>query len=531
MPEEQVNTLIELLEYRAGAHPDRTAFTFNDTPYTYQEMWAAINRYAAYLQSLGVSRGDRVVMALPNGPDFFTAFYGVQRAGGVAVPLFPGSKPGRFFSIAALCGARLVITADPESAPSESNQTDETTQGPIRSTTVAAADGHPGAGDFPELQPHDLAFLQYTSGSTGNPKGVQLSHFNLLSNLRSMIAGMEISGQDVFVSWLPVYHDLGLIILTMMPFYLGTTVHLLPTSLREVQPWLNAIERHRGTFTAAPDFAYRLCLRYVDPSGFDLSSLRIAMNAAEPVRASTIQAFEEAFRVPGVMRPAYGLAEATVGVSMLPPGHPLKVDPRGFVTAGLPFPGIKVRIVENGKTLPPGEVGEIAVYGPSLTSGYFENPVETEKLFLKDGYMLTGDLGYLDEHGYLFIISRKKNIIKLFGETISPQEVEEIVDSVQAVRYSAAVGVDKDRLEGEQVYVFAEIRGSEEKAEADFFDLSIQIVQRIHRHMGFRPGRVYLLKPRAIPLTHNGKIQHQRLRERYLGGELRKSGGILYPGY
>ena len=214
---------------------------------------------------------------------------------------------------------------------------------------------------------------------------------------------------------------------------------------------------------------------------------------------------------------------------MWKPGTPGRVDLRGRVSVGAPFPDVDLLIVSNDEILSPGNTGEIAIRSKANSLGYFKNPDETEKLFWKDGYLLSGDLGCLDEDGYLYIVARKENIIKRSGETISPQEIEEVVDAMSGVRFSAAVGVDKGGVEGEQVYIFVEIRNT--IPETDFHEMAIQMMADFYAHMGFRPARIYLLKPRSIPLTHNGKIRHVHLREMYLDGSLRKQGAILYPGY
>ncbi len=521
-------TLIEMLAFRAENDPEKVAFTFLGEPCTYAAIWAEINYFGDYLQELGISRGDRVVLALPNSAEFFGAFYGAQRAGAIAVPLFPASGPQRIFSVAKLCGARIIVA--PSSTPGDQLEQYKAMGVEQGLEVVTTSESRQAVSlHFPEINPEDIAFIQYTSGSTGNPKGVQLSHDNLITNVVQMIIGMEITKDEIFVSWLPVYHDMGLILKTMVPFYLGAEVHLLETNLRNIRTWLNVIQKQRVTFTAAPDFAYRLCVRHVDPGKYDLSSLRVALNAAEPVRTETIREFEGAFGLKDVMVAGYGLAEATVGVSMWKPGSTPRVDQRGFVSVGLPFPEVEVKILEAGKELAPGEVGEIAIRSTANSKGYFDNPEETAQLFTEDGFLLSGDLGYLDVDGHLYIISRKKNIIKRAGETISPHELEEIVDRHHAVRYSAAIGVDKGRIEGEQIYVFVEIRAAAAKSEDDLFEFALSIVNSIHADMGFRPGRVYLLKRKSIPLTHNGKIQHARLKAQYLEGELRTSGKILFP--
>jgi len=520
-----------MIEFQADQTPEAVAFTFLNQPIRYVEMWGKINQFAAYLQELGIQQGDRIILALPNSEEFFAAFYGVQRAGGIAVPLFPGSGPERIFTIAGLCGSHVLIA--PSSIP-EKQITQYKRMGVrhgLKVVTVSESLNANPSSDFPDIIPDDIAFMQYTSGSTGNPKGVQLSHKNLLMNVLQMIIGMEITADDIFVSWLPVYHDMGLILKTMVPFYLGTLVHLLPTDLRNVHAWLDAIQSYQGTFTAAPDFAYRLCLRHADPEKYDLSSLRVALNAAEPVRAQTIIDFEKAYQLEGVMVSGYGLAEATVGVSMWKPGSSPRIDKRGFVSVGSPFPNIEIKIMGENYGLKTGEVGEIAILSASNSRGYYNNQEETTRLFTDDGFLLSGDLGYLDDDGYLYIVSRKKNIIKRSGETISPREIQEVVDTLSGVRYSAAVGIDRSRLEGEQVFVFLEIWKGHKKTEDALYEFYLNVVNVVHKRMGFRPGRVYLLKPKSIPMTHNGKIQHARLKDQYLNGSLRESGKILYPEY
>jgi acyl-CoA synthetase (AMP-forming)/AMP-acid ligase II len=525
-----VNTLLELLELRARDNPHRPAFTFLGQPTAFEALWQQVNALAGQLLELGLAPGERVVLAVPNSAAFFAAFFGAQRAGGIAVPAFPGSGPERLLRLAALCGARLMMV--PDATPPESLarlRELAAAQGCSVLTTGAAQAAAPGAA-FPPVRPDDIAYLQYTSGSTGDPKGVQLTHANLLTNLRQMIAGMEITARDVFASWLPVFHDMGLVLMTMVPFYLAADLSLLPANLKDIRPWLAAISQQRATFTAAPDFAYRLCVRQVpDPRAYDLTSLRVALNAAEPVRAQTIAAFEHAFGLKPVMVAGYGLAEATVGVAMWPPGTPPLVDERGLVSVGRPFPGIDVQIVEGDTPLPAGVVGEVVVRSPANTAGYFQNAEATARLAWRAGYLRTGDLGYLDSDGCLFIAGRLKNIIKRAGQTIYPQEVEEVVDGVPGLRYSAAVGIDRGRAEGEQVYVFAEVRAGDDLSRDALHALAVAIVDHAHAQLGFRPGRVYLLRPHSLPLTHNGKLQHAQLRADYLSGELARKLAILYP--
>ncbi len=522
MYQQEPHTLIEMLEYRAKDSGEKTAFTFEGQTTSFQMLWQCINQSASYLLDKELAPEERVVIALPNSAEFFFAFYGVQRAGGIAVPLFPDSSAERIMSIARSCDAKFVIL--PESSPKRT----ELKQKNFSCLSVVETQHIEIINEFPQVQSDNIAFLQYTSGSTGNPKGVMLTHENLLTNMRQMITGMQITPQDIFISWLPVYHDMGLILMTMVPFYLAADVHLLPADLRNVRDWLKTIHASRGTFTASPDFAYRLCLRHLDSlREYDITSLRVALNAAEPVRAATIRGFESAFRLVNIMVAGYGLAEATVGVSMWPPQTPARVDANGLVSVGRPFPDVNMKIL---KEKPSSEIGEIMIKSAANSKGYFNNSEETKALFWKDGYIHSGDLGYLDGDGYLYIAGRKKNIIKHAGETIAPQEIEEAVDAIQGIRFSAAVGIDRGRVEGEQAYVFVEVYEKPNISEWGY-QLTLEIVQAIHHRLGFRPARVYLVQPHTIPKTHNGKIQHVQLRELYLTGVLRGQEKILYPEY
>jgi acyl-CoA synthetase (AMP-forming)/AMP-acid ligase II len=338
-----------------------------------------------------------------------------------------------------------------------------------------------------------VAFLQYTSGSTGSSKGVQLSHRNLVANLRQMIAGSQMTDADVIVSWLPVYHDLGLILMTMAPFYLAAKLVLMQTTLTSMGHWLDTIAAHGGTYTAAPDIGYRMVLKQVrDASKYDISTLRVAINAAEPVRVQTVQDFEAKFGIGHVIKPGYGLAEASVGVSFWGlDDKPIKYDDRGFVSIGKPLPDITLKVVNGDAEVPTGEIGELVFLSPAATRGYFKNPDATEALFWKDDFLHTGDMAYVDDEGDFFIVARSKNMIKQGGRTLAPSEIEELIDRIPKVRYCAAVGIDRGGYAGEQAYVFAETRVKGDDAPA----LVQEIVRTINEGLGFRRGRVALVKP------------------------------------
>jgi acyl-CoA synthetase (AMP-forming)/AMP-acid ligase II len=376
----------------------------------------------------------------------------------------------------------------------------------------------------------EVCFLQYTSGSTGQPRGVVLSHANVVETTRFMSEAAGLREDDRVVSWLPLYHDMGLIGCAFTPPLTGTPIWLLPPDLRNPRPWLETITRVRATFTVSPDFGYRNCVRNVrDVSEFDLSTLKAALSGAEPVRTSTIDAFEAHFGLKGIIRPCYGLAEATLAVAIWPRGVPLRYDATGrWLSVGAPCPGVSVRIAEPAREdgpvdltdLPPDTEGEVCVKSPGVMQGYYNNPAATARVLTRDGWLRTGDLGMLDGEGYLYITGRLKDVIILGGHNIVPADVEEIVDHVPGVRYSAAVGVDSERTGTQRLYVVAEVREGSGEDEAGA-GLVREIVQRVQRGIGHRPARVLLVKPSTIPKTSSGKIQRSRIVQMIQSGELR----------
>jgi len=510
------------MAHRAEQTPDAVAVVFDEVSHSYGQIWERIRGFAAYLIANGVGSGDRVVLCLNNSARFFAAYYGVQSIGAVSVPIYHGSSAARIGLIAGLCGARALVTDQP-CGPDVAAQTQGATH-----LDLASGWAHEPGSAVRAPKPRDLAMLQYTSGTTGNPKGVQLSHANLIANTRQMIAAVDFRPEDVFVSWLPVYHDLGLIMMTMCPFYLGGMLVLLPVSPRS-HPWLGAIKEHGGTVTASPDFGYRFCTKFSKSSDhYDLSSLRLGVIAAEPVRERTVRRFEQKFGLENVLKPGYGLAEASVAVSVWGMDRPgIKVDGQGNVSAGRPVPGTEIRILQGDRPVESGEQGEIAIKSPSCTRGYYANPEATQSLAAPDGYVRTGDIGYLDHEGDLFIVGRAKNIIIRGGQNLSPREVEEAAEEVEGVRLAAAIGIEDRRLEGEQLHLFAEI--DKRRAKGDLDVLSRQLIEAIHHMLGYRPDKVHLLKTKSIPRTFNGKLQYNQLRTDFLSGSLVDQEMILFP--
>jgi acyl-CoA synthetase (AMP-forming)/AMP-acid ligase II len=322
----------------------------------------------------------------------------------------------------------------------------------------------------------------------------------------------------VLVSWVPPWHDLGLVRFILGPVYCGAPCHLVQPAIRTIPLWLETASRVRATLLGAPDFAYRLAVRLAEPRGLDLSALRYATNGGEPVRRSTIIAFEERFGVPGVVRPGYGLAEATLGVTVLRPDEPLRVDDRGNVSCGRPFPEVEVRIAPEA-----GDVGEILVRGPAVFAGYFEAEEATAEV-LREGWLHTGDIGRLDADGHLYVLGRKRALLKRGGVPLAPRELEEAAQSVPGVRIAAAVGLPPSPAAAtEEIVVAAEIDPA-----LSLPSLAEALVEAVEKAVGFAPDGVVLLAPRTLPRTANGKIRHRHLRDLLLAGDLERGGAVLF---
>ena len=497
---------------------------FDGSQYTCAELWDRANVAASALLERGIEQGETVVLSLGNGPEFLDAFFGAQLAGAIPVPVYPGSGTGRLQRLAERCDARRAICSSAKEADAAGHGLSVLTPDDLKRPTPTR--------HLPAISGEDVAYIQFTSGSTGEPKGVVLSHRNVLANIDQLIAGFGITASDRFVSWLPIYHDMGLVLMTLVPLAVGAHLTLLPATLRSLRPWLAAIETQRGTFIAAPDFGYRMALRLLHRGDRpDLSSLRVALNAAEPVRAQTIETFERAAGLRRVMIAGYGLAEATVGVSAARPGSAPLVDDDGVVSVGRSFPGVEVAVWADGRPADPGQRGEVFVRGPACTTGYRRERSDAEPSARPDGFLPTGDLGYLDRDGRLFVIGRTKNMILQAGRNLAPREIEELVDGLAWVRRSAAIGIDRGDRAGEQAYLFVEGRGAAATDRQELRERIVQVVAVVYDELGIRPGRVYLTRPRTIPLTDSGKIRYTALRDRYLTGALRRENLLLYPEY
>lgn len=514
----------DVIKYQADHFPDQVAYTFQRERISYQALWESTCQYASQLSQQGIQPGQPTLVALPNGHAFFSAFFACQLIGAIPVPIAPTSGIQRIEKLGKLAQANhLIYSKENQFATGEMATS-------LNTHAIEEIDRKRGKIKLnPDFTPHEIAFIQFTSGTTGDPKGAIITHINLLTNIQQMIAGMEITKEDIFVSWLPIYHDMGLILMALTPIVLGVPTYLLPTSLQALSVWLEAIQTNEATFTAAPDFAYRMLFRYIrNPNKIDLSSLRVALNAAEPVRAHTLERFHQFFGLENVMVAGYGLAETTVGVSMWQPGTANRIDPAGFVSVGQSFPEIDIKIIQDETEVESGQQGEIVIKSPANISGYFLQDCDSDSLFWKNDYVRSGDIGYLDEDNYLYILDRKKNIIKHIGRTIAPKEIEEVVEAFSQIRQTAVLGIDRKGVEGEQIVIFAELRRAKKQDVSVYQNLVIDLVNAVYAHIGIRPAEIVFLKPRTIPKTHNGKTQYAVLKNQFLSDRLENQGLILF---
>ena len=503
-------SLVDLLGRRAERDPDTAYFHVYDETVTYGRLWRESARYAAGLRRFGVDRGDKVCLIYPTCAEFFYTFFAALRLGAIPVPLYPTLGVDATAGIFRDSEASVVATIGWfRPGVDESQAAAANIRHVVEPTDLEVDDPIPA---FPAIGRDDTAFLQYTSGSTGQPRGVVLSHANVVDTVAFMAEAAQLTRDDVVVSWLPLYHDMGLIGCSFTPPWSGAPLHLLPPDLKNPRVWLELITRVKATFTVSPDFGYRNCVRNIgDTTGIDLVSLKQALSGAEPVRTTTIEAFEDKFGAPNVITPCYGLAEATLAVAIWPRKTPLRLDSSGrFLSVGRPCRGVSVRIMDGEQPVAAGVEAEICVKSPGVMQGYYKNPEATRRVLSPDGWLRTGDLGFVDTEGYLYVTGRLKDLIILGGHNIAPADVEEIVDHVDGVRYSAAIGIENERTGSQRLHVVAELREPASPPEA-MSRLVRDIVRRVHQGRGHRPARVLLVVPGTIPKTSSGKIQRARL--------------------
>ena len=555
-------TLIDVLAWHADTSPDRVHIHLRtedgqEQPITYRRLRERAGAVAAGLRTRGVAPGDAVALMLRSEEAFFDAFFGVLLAGGIPVPVYPPFRRDRIeeyarrqIGILDNAQVRALITF-PEALRMAALLRSQVPT--LKQMVTASALAQPSVAEStPRLQPGDPALIQYTSGSTGAPKGVLLTHANILANIRAIGEALALRPDDVAVSWLPLYHDMGLIGSWLGALYFGIPIVILSPLAFLSRParWLRTLHAHRGTVSAAPNFAFDLCVSKVTDAeiqGLDLSAWRLALNGSEAVSVETIERFNHRFAPAGfrpeTMCPVYGLAEASVALTVTDPGAGPRIDtvarepfqqhgqarpaaaddlaPLRLVGSGRPLPGHDVRIV-NGEGQPVSDrvEGRIEFRGPSVTSGYYRNPTAT-RAALREGWMDSGDLGYWAGQD-LFVTGRRKDLIIKAGRNLYPQEVEEIVGAVVGIRKGcvAAFGVHDPAIGTERLVVIAESRETDPPRKSQ---LQADVMEAVVAALGLPADTIVIAEPGTVLKTSSGKIRRSATKDAYLAGTMRRA--------
>ncbi len=567
MPErDERQTLVALLRDRGQRLPDQTAYTFladgetEDHSLTYGELERRARAIAARLQRLG-AEGERVLLLYPPDLEYIAAFFGCLYAGAVAVPVYAPRANRTLFrlqSVAADAAARVALTTSSVFSRVEPLLTQSAALQAVHwLTTDGAGDEMADEWTEPAIEANTLAFLQYTSGSTSSPKGVMVSHGNIMHNEKMIRQAFRQTEDSVIVSWLPFYHDMGLIGGVLQPLYVGARCILMsPVSfLQKPLRWLQAISRYRATTSGGPNFAYDMCVQKISPQareGLDLSSWDVAFNGSEPVRSETLEQFAAAFGPYGFRRraffPCYGLAEATLFVA----GNPSVREPvvkgfqataldehqvveskhddedsatRALVGCGTTFLEQKALIVnpQTCAVCATGEVGEIWVAGASVAGGYWNRPDETEQVFNaqlsnsgEGPFLRTGDLGFLDD-GELFVTGRLKDLIIIRGRNLYPQDIEQTVEECHvALRRGGGAAFSIESDGEERLVVVQELE--RRSVSVDLDEIVERVRQAVVEEHEVQLHRLLLVKAGRVPKTSSGKLQRRACREMFLAG-------------
>ena len=519
---------------------------------------------ARALVARGVEPRQTVALMLPTSTEFYLSFLGVLAAGAVPVPIYPPVRAdqleeyvARHAGILHNAEVRALVTfREAEALARMLGPRIPTLKDVVRADRLVEEGRTASAPSVPvRPEPEDLGLIQYTSGSTGDPKGVTLTHANLLSNVEAIGEAMQVNEDDVVVSWLPLYHDMGLIGCWFFALCHGLKmISFSPLQfLRRPRRWLQALTEYSGSLSPAPNFAYELCLRRIpdrDLEGLDLSSWRGALNGAEPINPETLERFCERFGPygfrPEALKPVYGLAENTVALTFPaledPPrfdliqrepfererrAQPVSEDggpsegpePLRFVSVGRPLGGQNVRVVDdNGVPVPERLEGQIEFKGTSTTPGYYKNTEATAAMRTSDGWTKSGDLGYVAD-GDLFITGRVKDLIIKGGRNIYPQEVELVAAEVEGVRRGCVVAFSAPDPTGlkERLVVIAETR---RRKPEELSHLAAEVKRHVNQALHVSPDEVVMVPPQTVLKTPSGKLRRLECRKRHLDGTL-----------
>jgi acyl-CoA synthetase (AMP-forming)/AMP-acid ligase II len=551
------SSLVALLEHRAATQGDERALVFltdrgeEEAALTFAELHARANGVAARLAAM-TKPGDRALLVFPPGLEFVVGFFGCLIAGVIAVPMMVPRRQSSRDSSASIMENCKPVAALTSGALAVRDDLKERFTGDLQWLTVDLSDVGPAdAPPLPRPARHDTAFLQYTSGSTSDPKGVVVSHGNLIDNLEMARQALGTDKHSICVNWVPLYHDMGLILSVIGSLYLGALCVLIAPNAFMQRPlvWLRAISKYRGHIASAPNFAYDLCvarLKAGQMEGVDLSSWRIALCGAEPVRATTIERFLSAFAAYGFNRnainPGFGMAEATLIVTMGHVGTGLHTravsrgalqrqelrapesddDIQALVGCGYAIPGEKLAIVdpETRARLAADTIGEIWISGPHVARTYWENEAATEaslhaRIEGEDGIWLrSGDLGFMDAAGQLFVTGRIKDMIIIRGMNHYPQDIEHSVQAAHpALRRDCGAAFSVIDASGEEQLVIVQEVERTERNRIDPKEIAGAIREAIaEQHEAFA-RHIVLIRPNTLPKTTSGKIQRALTRK------------------
>jgi fatty-acyl-CoA synthase len=548
-----MHTLTQRIEAAAGRGG---TITFIDGDDHTQVSWADLHEQAKAMaaelqQRHGIQPGDHVAVLGPTTRDLVTLIQASWLAGAAIVVL---PLPMRLASIEefvaqtrrrVLAADIALLVIDGQLAPFV---TDEPGDPPrVALDDLAAAAVAEGADGWkrPDDDPDRVAIIQFTSGSTSEPKGVVLPHRVVCANLQGLCDIGELQEDDVFVSWLPLYHDMGLVGLLGTPMTTGRDLVLGAPQDFTARPsrWMEWVSQYGGTVTAGPNFAWALATRALNRSEpLDLSPLRIALNGAEPVDADSVRAFVAAAEAhgmrPGAVFPAFGMAEVGIAATFPKPLAGLETDrvdrrvleseryaapvsegaehAKEYALLGTPIPGLEIRVVDpaDDRPLADREVGELQIRGTSTTPGYYRNPVATEASF-RGGWLCTGDLAYLLD-GQLVVCGRIKDVIIVGGRNIFPEDVERAAGSIEGIRAGNVIAFGVEGRRGQEAMVVV----AETKGEGDLAAVRRQVHDAAKRVTGVPPQDIVFVEPGALPKTSSGKLQRTLCRERYQADQL-----------
>nr|WP_088713284.1 MULTISPECIES: fatty acyl-AMP ligase [Pacificimonas] len=553
------DTLQDAVDYAATSACGLNFFdarAANPRALTFRQLKEEAQAFARRMIARGIQPGDRIALIAETSPEFAVAFFGSVYAGALPVPLpLPTSFGGRGGYVEQI--RNQLTSCDPRLAVAPGALTE----------FVAEAAEHFGRGidvlgwedaaalpekpcDFPTAGPDDIAYLQYSSGSTRFPHGVEITHRALLANLNGHAVGVGLREGDRCISWLPFYHDMGLVGCLLSPVANQTSADYIATDdfARRPLSWLKLISRHEGTsLSYSPTFGYDICARRISSQSsvaetFDLSRWRVAGNGADMIRPSVMESFAKTFAPAGfdagAFTPSYGLAEATLAVTISEPGTGIETDlvderrlagesradaaangdlrKRRIVNCGRPLPGMRVEVRgADDSLLPDGEIGRVLIAGPSIMTGYFRDP-EATAACLDGEWLDTGDMGYLKD-GAIFIVGRAKDMIIINGKNHWPQDIEWAIEQLAGFKAGDIAAFAITTPQGEESpAVLVQCRTSDPAERARIRD---QIKAKVKEMTGMSCV-VELVPPRTLPRTSSGKLSRSKARSLYLSGEI-----------